>query len=385
MSLKIGSLILACLAVSLSADTGAPRGGDMAIGLDARTGRPNVFIAWRNSQRILEVEVEVKNLGADQASAQLTLAILDEDGHVLASNTRPQDPLQRIELPARAHGGAEGRIVQVKGNLELNLLIDRLDRANAPYLLRAELVPDGPDTEVANNAVVKVFNLPSRVRAGATHFREFRFRNDSGAPIDVAWTIESRALPRDWTLTSSIAPGQRMPLAAGAQSSGWMQLAIPASVADGVSADLVAVARDARTGKVLYQHEWYAVNDLTPPRVTEFAQKLDPATGLLELTATVDDGDSMLKEASGVRVEYSTDRGVTFSSRTMAYSAGNFVGPTSFSSQLGPFAPGAAIVGRIVASDIADNRAEREFGPIVVTPPTGAPGTSSVDAAVRPR
>src|SRR5687767_11447074 len=137
-------LILVGLAVAFFRTPSSP--GDLAIGFDKKTSRPNVFIAWRNSQRILEVEVEVKNLGAAQASGTLILSLLDDEGVVLATTPRAGDSGQRVTLPPGNQGGMEGKIIQVKGDFALNQLIDRLDRANSPYLLRASLISDGEDS-----------------------------------------------------------------------------------------------------------------------------------------------------------------------------------------------------------------------------------------------
>jgi len=347
-------LMVCCVAALVSIPAIASASPDLAIGFDKKTDRPNAFIAWRNSQRILEVEVEVKNLGTRQGSARLLLEILDESGAVLASNAA--DEPQIVKLPPAAKGGADGRIVQVKGNLALNLLIDKLDRANVPYLLRSALVPVGVDRDVRNNVAVKTFNLNSRVRPGASHFREFTYRNNSSKRIEVAWDLAHSPIPAGWSVQASFRPGMTSVLAPGQVHNGYILVATPASVSEGEHVDVRVIARDPASRESLYEHEWYAVYDQTGPRISEVKSTVDTTTGLVSLTALVDDGTSMLKEASGVRVEYSTDDGRTFSSRIAAYRSGNFVGPTLFDTQLGPFAPGTKLVGVVVASDIAGNR-----------------------------
>jgi hypothetical protein len=353
------------MASSLTGNAGsASTGPDMSIGFDTKTGRPNAFIAWRNSQRILEVEIEARNLGDKQATGRVFLAVLDESGQQLASNE--YGPVQNVTLPPRDKGGAEGRIVQVKGTLALNLLIDKLDRANKPYLLKA-WISNPQDTNQADNVMVKTFNVPSRAMAGAHYFREYTYQNTATKPVTLEWSLESSARPNGWQLDSSFKPKERTTLQPGEFTHGFLRVDTPTASKEGEHVDLRVVARDVTSNKVIYNYEWFVVNDSTPPSIKDVTQNVS-ATNSLELAATVDDATSMLKEASGIRAEYSTDNGVTFSSRVMAYSAGNFVGPTSFTADIGPFAAGTTVVGRIVATDIAGNTDERSFGPVKLVP-----------------
>jgi hypothetical protein len=364
-----GTLALIATGFAITASAGKKDGGsDLAIGFDAKTGRPNAFIAWRNSQRILEVEVEVRNLGEAQATGRVFLAVLDETGKELASNR--QGPVQMVTLPARSKGGADGRVVQIKGTLELNLLIDKLDRASKPYLLKA-WIANPNDENVVDNVMVKSFNVPSRAVAGGQYFREYGYKNTGAKPVTLDWTLESSAQPAGWQMSSSFAPHERTVVAPGEQVHGHLRVATPKTSVEGEHVDLRVIARDVESGKVAYNYEWFVVNDSTPPNIDNVTQAVSSAYEV-ELAATVNDATSMLKEASGIRAEYSTDNGVTFSSRVMAYSAGNFVGPTSFTAELGPFTPGTLVVGRIVAMDIAGNSDERAFGPLKVTPPPAA-------------
>jgi len=363
-----------------SADS-ASKGADMAIGFDTKTGRPNAFIAWRNSQRILEVEVEARNLGDKQATGRIFLAVLDETGKKLASNE--DGATQMVTLPPRDKGGAEGRIVQVKGTLALNLLIDKLDRANKPYLLKA-WIASPEDVNPADNVMVKTFNVPSRAMAGAQYFRDYTYQNSSDQPINIEWSLDTSVQPSGWQISSSFKPNERITVKPGEFVHGFLKVVTPKDSKEGDHVDLRVVARDASSKKVLYNYEWFVVNDSTPPNIKDVSQNVNSASEI-ELAATVDDATSMLKEASGIRAEYSTDNGVTFSSRVMAYSAGNFVGPTSFTADIGPFAPGTTVVGRIVASDIAGNTDERSFGPVKVVPKpsAAAPRSSKVKLTQR--
>ena len=363
MSRKIACALFAGALLSQTS-VFAGSGADLAIGFDKKTQRPNAFIAWRNSARILEVEVEVKNLGDAQGEGKLHLALVDEYGRQLASSTDGGRQPQKVRLPPRMKGGEDGKIVQVIGTLELNLLIDKLDRANQPYTLKAWIEPTTPDIRAENNVVAKSFNVPSRVSPGASQFHSVAFRNYSTDDIPIKWSLDTSTVPAGWSITSSLKPGLQSILGSGQTINGYISLVTPEHCSEGDHVDVRLTGRNANNGDAVFANEWYAVFDTTAPRLAELRVVPDDKTGYVRLTAQVDDGTSMLKEASGVRIEYSTDGGVTFSSRTMEYEDGNFVGPTSFRTQLGPFAPGASVVGRVVASDIAANAVEQSFGPI---------------------
>lgn len=341
---------------------------DLAIGFCKKTDRPNVFIAWRNSQRVLEVEVEVKNLAEEQAVGALVLSILDEEGRLLATTMGNGGYPQKVTLPPRSKGGDEGKIVQIKGSLDLNLLIDRLDRANVRYMIKASVLPESKDANLVNNHAVKTFNIPSRLKAGAKHYREFTFRNTKNEPLEVVWKTECSELPSGWSVEVDPKPGTTSTVRPGEMVHGSICLSTLKDLVEGQHVDVRVGCFNARGESQAeeYQFEWFAVYDNTPPEMTGMSYKVDPETGILEAASTVNDKHSMIKEASGVRVEYSTDGGITFSSRVMAYKAGNFVGPTSFKADLGPFAPGTQVTMRVVAEDIAGNRAERRFDPISI-------------------
>lgn len=373
----LGGVVLVALgAASVGSAGSASSGADLSIGFDAKTGRPNAFIAWRNSQRILEVEVDVRNTGEEQATGRVFLAVLDDTGKLLASNE--DGPVQMVTLPARDKGGAGGRVVQVKGTLSLNLLIDKLDRANKPYVLKA-WVANANDKNPTDNVMVKSFNVSSRVMAGGQTFREFSYQNTSTQPVTLEWGLDTSPRPEGWQVETSFKAQERLTLQPGAFAHGYLKVAAGAGSKEGDHVDLRILARDVKSQRVIYNYEWFVVNDATPPTIKSVTQNVNGSE--LELAATVDDHISMLKEASGIRAEYSTDNGVTFSSRVMAYSAGNFVGPTSFTAELGPFATGTTVVGRVVATDIAGNIEERSFGPIKIAP-SRAPGPTVANVKV---
>ena len=352
------TFIVCCSAILVSAEP------DLAIGIDTKTSRPNAFIAWRNTQRILEIEVEVKNYGDEQASGQILIALLDSDGRVLLSG--PNEAAQMVTLPPRDSGGANGKIVQIKGNLPMNLLIDELDRSNVSYSLRVEVVTQGSDTNLLNNVTVKTFNIPSKLKPLATQFREYSFRNTTANPLTVVWHVESSKLPSDWKLATEQRNGQESMLMPEQVINGNISITTPKTLTEGEHVDVRVSAIDKQTRKPVFQTEWFAIWDVTPPEMTGLGFSMDPQTGMVDVTLTANDKTSMIKEASGARVEYSTDGGVTFSSKIMFYTAGNFVGPTKFRAQLGPFVPGTKINIKAIAEDIAGNSVKRQIEPILV-------------------
>lgn len=362
--------ILRCLGiVLLFACTTRPvvAKADLAIGFDQKTSRPNLFIAWRNTERILEVELEVKNYGDEQAAGNLVVAILDEEGKILDSSPGPANQPIVVSLPPFARGGKEGKIVQMHGSKSLNLLIDRLDRANARYTLKAEILTQGIDANPINNVSVKSFNVSGRARPGSTHFFDYYFKNLTGKPVDLTWKVDSSALPAGWEVSTSPKNGEKVHLEPLAVAQGFATLKTPPSLGEGDHLDLRFAAIDTAANAVFGQSEWFVVYDTTPPEISGLSYTLDNETGLIEVTLTANDSTSMLREASGVRVEYSTDGGVTFSNRVLAYLDGNFVGPTRFRGYLGPFAPDTHVEMSVLVADIAENTAQRGFEPITVT------------------
>jgi hypothetical protein len=173
-------------------------------------------------------------------------------------------------------------------------------------------------------------------------------------------------LPADWRLSAEPADDQTIRLAPGELVQGWASLATPEALGEGDHVDIRFVAIDQARNQVFGQSEWFVVYDVTPPEISGAAYSVDEESGLVEVSVTANDTVSMLKEASGVRVEYSTDGGVTFSNRVLAYLDGNFVGPTRFRGELGPFAEGTEIAMSLLVQDIAGNTSQRVFEPIIV-------------------
>ena len=147
---------------------------------------------------------------------------------------------------------------------------------------------------------------------------------------------------------------------------GYISVTTPKTMTEGQHLDVLVSAIDKETRQPVFQSEWFVVCDMTPPEMTGLGYSVDPQTGMLDVTLTANDRTSMLKEASGVRIEYSTDGGLTFSSKIMFYVAGNFVGPTKFKANLGPFVPGTKVKLIAIAEDIAGNSVRRQIEPVEV-------------------
>src|SRR6267154_1385500 len=95
----------------------APHGVDLGIGRGADSHRPNILVAWRNTERILEVEVLVRNRGSEPGRGSLVLDLCDNEGKSLYS-TKPV----AVSVPAQQNGGEDGTIVQSKGFRMMNLM-----------------------------------------------------------------------------------------------------------------------------------------------------------------------------------------------------------------------------------------------------------------------
>jgi hypothetical protein len=341
---------------------------DLVIGKDHKTGRPNILIAWRNTERILETEVEVKNLSNRQATGALSIAILDAEGKVLLKSPGSSDKPQLVTLPPCDKGGSEGRIVQLKGTFAMNQLFDSLDRNHIPYSVGVEIVPagDSANSGFQGGYGIKSFGVHSRVQPSATSFREFSYRNVKPVPVEVTWALSSTPVPANWKLESYPKAGEKMTIPPNGVVNGYISVTTPAELEEGQSVDALVSAIDQKTNRPNYTTEWYAVRDTVAPTITGLGYTQDEQLGTVQVSVTADDATSGLKEASGIRVEYSTDGGLTYSTKVMAYDAGNFVGPTSFNTVLGPFAPGTTVTADLIAEDIAGNIVQKKLEPITI-------------------
>src|SRR5215471_9137141 len=93
----IGAAALLCSGVSLAQNAVAEKHGvDLGIGRGKDSHRPNILVAWRNTERILEVEVLVRNLGDRAGRGNVRLEICDDEGKTLLA-TKPFP----VAVPAR--------------------------------------------------------------------------------------------------------------------------------------------------------------------------------------------------------------------------------------------------------------------------------------------
>src|SRR5882762_8701406 len=138
--------LLACGISSAQNAQGERHGVDLGIGRGLDSHRPNILVAWRNTERILEVEVQVRNLGDRPGRGNVRIEICDDEGHVLLA-TKPFP----VAVPARQEGGEEGVVVQTKGFRMMNIMFDQLDRLNQRYKLRAVVETEGNDLNQIDN------------------------------------------------------------------------------------------------------------------------------------------------------------------------------------------------------------------------------------------
>src|SRR5258708_36226304 len=115
-------MAIACASgAGLAAESGAqPKHGvDLGIGRGPDSHRPNILVAWRNTERILEVEVLVRNMGDQPGRGNVRIEICDDEGKQLLA-TKPVP----VTVPARAEGGEEGTVAQTKGFNRVNIKFD---------------------------------------------------------------------------------------------------------------------------------------------------------------------------------------------------------------------------------------------------------------------
>lgn len=341
---------------------------DLGIG-DESTGRPNlradnalynrpaILIAWRNTAQVLEVEVLVRNLGNDQGQGKVHMEILDEYGTSLVRMPEPgKEPI--VNVPARTEGGREGKIVQLAGTRSLNALIDRLDRDRVKYYIKAAVETIGEDRNLLDNVKVKSYNRDFKARPGALHTFDYYFTNPSDEPQQLQWHLDVSPLPKGWQLQARPAPGQKILLGPNQTIQGVVLIRAPREIIEGDRMEVRFSAVD-EGGNVAAQTEWHLVNDNKSPDIISPSISLNDDNGIdIELTA--DDPMSGIYEASGVKAEYSTDGGSTYSTRVISYLFGNFVGPTLFQTTLGPFAANTQVLVTLSAMDIAGNIARTE-------------------------
>jgi hypothetical protein len=353
----------------------APSGADLGIGRGLDSHRPNILVAWRNTERILEVEILVRNLGDRPGKGLVRLEIADEEGKQLLATKE-----FTVTVPARNAGGEQGTVVQTKGFRMMNIMFDQLDRLNQRYKLRASVKTEGGDLNPLDNVATKSFNVDSRALPGSTNTYRYRIANTTNAAVKGTVFIDHTPLPAGWVMTAEPAAGTAIDLAPQEVFLGYVTVKTPKHLSDGQFIDLQAgIATDAYgVPQVFDQDEWFLVATNQPPQVDQPVMTLRP-DGSIAVNVAAFDPLCGIKEASGVQVAYSLDHGTTFSTRVMAYTRGNFYDKTWFEGTLGPFAPGVEVSAVVTVSNNAGivRRFELPAVKVGVSASSGTPGTGS--------
>jgi hypothetical protein len=342
-------------------------------GLDALTRppvRPGILVAWRNTEKILETEVRVRNLGTEAARGQLTVDLLDADHRVLHSRPDRSTPFI-IEVPAADRGGDIGLLVQVPGTLEMNRTLDALDRMMAPYCIRVTVDPLVPETKLADNVAVKCYNAAARMVPGGTVLHQFTLVNPSNRELRGVMHYGGPPPPRGWTITTEPTEGAGVRLSPHEALRGSVTVRGPARLDGPGFADIRPTL--LRSGTVVDQSEFFVAADDTRPEFTEASASAGsperPGTVYVQVRAA--DSGSGVAEASGASVIFSTDGGRSYARGPLLYSDGNFTAPTGFDGTLGPFPDGTEVTMFVVVRDVAGN--ETATKPVTVKVPV--PGT----------
>jgi hypothetical protein len=327
----------------------AKSGVDLGIGRGADSHRPNILVAWRNTERILEVEILVRNLGDREGRGKVRLEICDDEGKQLLA-TKPFD----VTVPARADGGEEGAVVQTKGFRMMNIMFDQLDRLNQRYKLRASVETEGEDLNPVDNVATKSFNVEGRALPASTTTYRYRLANPSDSAINGTVHIDHTGVPPGWDMTADPPVGTKVALAPREVFIGYITIKTPKKISDGQHIDLQAGLVQSANGKkqVVDLDEWYFVATSQPPQVDKPMLTERPDGGVAVNVAAFDPICG-IKEASGVQVAYSLDQGTTFSTRVMAYTRGNFYDKTWFEALLGPFAKDVELSAVVTVSNNA--------------------------------
>jgi hypothetical protein len=313
-------------------------------------------VAWRNTEKILELEVLVQNRGDNAGRGEVWLELASADGTtILSTDPRP------VLVPARDEGGLEGVLVQTKGFRLMNLMFDQLDRLNQRYKLRAHVRTEGNDSNPVDNLAVKTMNANQQARSGANFYR-YEIKNPTETPLKAAIEIDHTPLPKGWTLEANPKP-TRVSLAPGESVVGNLTVRAPEKLETGSFTDIAVVLRDG-DGSVVDKDEWFLVASSSPPELSNVSAATQP-DGRVLVNATAFDPVG-IQEASGVQVQYTTDGGSTFSTMVMAYARGNFYDQTWFNAELGPFREGTQLHMIVTAANNAGLVTRQELPTVTV-------------------
>lgn len=360
----VAAATLFCSGMALAQNAAGERHGvDLGIGRGTDSHRPNILVAWRNTERILEVEVLVRNLGDRPGHGNVRLEICDDEGKTLLA-TKPYP----VTVPAKNDGGEQGTVVQTKGFRMMNIMFDQLDRLNQRYKLRAIVETEGEeDLNPLDNVATKSFNVDGRALPSSTSVYRYRIANPSDSPLRATVYMDNTPVPSGWTMTADPQPGTEVTLAPHEVFIGYVSVKTPKQVADGQYIDLQAGLATTNGKKATVDRdEWYLVATTQPPQVDQPVVTVRPDGGVAVNVAAFDPICG-IKEASGVQVAYSLDHGTTFSTRVMAYTRGNFYDKTWFEGLLGPFAPGVEIAAVVTVSNNAGIVKRFDLNPVKIT------------------
>lgn len=337
---------------------------DLAIGDHSSWERPSILIAWRNTFKIFEAEVLVKNLGSDTGRGNVHLEIVNEDGSLLL--TKPNSGSEvTVEVPGRDGGGLDGVLVQILGTKEANQLIDRLDRDGVKYSIRAHVETLEGDADPINNISSKTYNSETKIRAGETVTQHFEIKNPSKVDDVFFLTYETNTPAQsDWKV--ELGTGNRVALRAGETRRIPISVSAAKNLSEPNRFDLRLKVLQERLNAVSDIKEWFLAIDETSPALFDDEEIVETYDGFAHVEVLASDSGSGIKEASGVKLEYSTDDGVTFSNKVMAYLDGNFLNPTRFLGEVGPFLPGTHVNLAVSASDSVGNISRKDLGVIEI-------------------
>lgn len=370
-------LLLLAVAFALSftvgsrTDAGSASGTDLGIGRGSDSHRPNILVAWRNTQRILEVEILVRNLGDKQGRGRVQMEICDEEGKTLLAT----EPVA-VSVPARSQGGEEGAIVQTKGFKLMNLMFDQLDRMNQRYKLRAHVETEGSDLNLVDNIACKAFNVDSRALPGAKNVYRYRFTNTTDSPVNATVQLDHTAIPSGWILQADPPAGTKLVLGPKEVFVGYLSVNTPKAITEGQYVDFQVALTGMRNGSpyAIDQDEWFLVATSKPPEVDQPTVTLR-SDGALQVNVAAFDPICGVREASGVQVAYSLDGGTTFSTRILAYVRGNFYNKTWFEGVLGPFLAGVEVHPVVTVANNAGIIRRFDLAPVKIVEPKPAPLT----------
>jgi len=344
--------------------TGLGRPGLQAFGNP--TERPGILIAWRNTHKVEETEVRVRNLGTEAGKGRLSIDLVDADHQVLESKP-PKDQPFVVEVPSAAQGGGNGILVQVPGSFRMNSRLDELDRANDPYCIRVRIeTMSANDLNPIDNVGVKCYNYQYRMDAHGVVLHQYTFWNNSKSPMKGTVKFEERPLPAGWTVEANPKPGTSVRLAPGEFLRGSVTLRGPDKVKEGSYADIRPMLLSA-AGDVVDKTEFFVAADRTAPKLTSAFVAPGSHPGTIYLNVRSIDSSSGVAEASGAQVIFSTDNDPTHTVRTLTYTDGNFTAPTGFDTDIGPFPAGTTVEIVLAVHDVAGNEARTK--PVRVTVP----------------